>query len=468
MALPPQVIGNIQTAIGCSTLARANGVAVHVIVGDPVCQGDVIETAADGRIGIRFIDGTVFNLSCNTRVVLNEFVCDSTGTLHSALFGVTKGAFAFIAGQVARTGYLKIDTPFGSIRGRAHTGGIGMLSLTALTFSLLKEAQAADPNVTFLDDGSITYKDLEHGAFELVTKEAVPRHIIVEDPGETIVLRPQGSSVSVDQVPNSPARMAELQQAQQEVLATVTKGLGSTGSSTPPSAPSDNALPVQPINFIQNDNSTADATIRSHRYRRSSSSVPETIIGRLPPPAPTPPTLNAVTGPTETDTVAFDVFTPTTGAFSASSPIGAALTFGISGGTASSTVLDGVTFDVSETGSFGTLFVNSTTGAFTFVPDAGAINALTTPTATSFTITVSDGTLSAVQTFTIAINGTNDAAIISGAAAGAAIEAGGFANATPGTTATGTLTATDVDNAPNAFTAVSRQRQARRLTAPSR
>ena len=107
-----------------------------------------------------------------------------------------------------------------------------------------------DPNVTFLDDDSITYKDLEHGAFELVTKEAVPRHILVEDPGQTIVLRPQGSSVSVNQVTNSPARMAELQEAQQEVLANATKGLGPTGSSTPPSV---NSLPVQPINFIQND-----------------------------------------------------------------------------------------------------------------------------------------------------------------------------------------------------------------------
>ena len=128
--------------------------------------------------------------------------------------------------------------------------------LTALTFSLMKDARAADPNVTFLDDGNITYKDLEHGAFELVTKEAVPRHIIVEDPGQTIVLRPQGSSVSVNQVTNSPTRMAELQEAQQEVLATATKGVGSTGSSTPPF---DDALSVQPINFIQNDSTPAGA-----------------------------------------------------------------------------------------------------------------------------------------------------------------------------------------------------------------
>src|SRR6185369_10396069 len=76
---------------------------------------------------------------------------------------------------------------------RANAGGFGMLWLTALTFSLMKEVKAADPNVTFLDDGNITYKDLEHGAFELVTKEVIPRYFLVEDPGQTIALRSQGS-----------------------------------------------------------------------------------------------------------------------------------------------------------------------------------------------------------------------------------------------------------------------------------
>ena len=158
-AVLPQIIGNIQTAIGCATLRRANGIAVQAMAGDPVCQGDVIETAADGRIGIRFIDGTVFNLSGGTRVVLDEFVCDASGTPHSALFAVTRGTFAFIAGQVAKTGSLRIDTPVGSVRGRAHAGGFGMLSLAALTFSFMKEVQAADPNATFLDADSIAYKE---------------------------------------------------------------------------------------------------------------------------------------------------------------------------------------------------------------------------------------------------------------------------------------------------------------------
>ena len=111
------------------------------------------------------------------------------------------------------------------------------------------------PDVTFLDDGNITYKDLEHGAFELVTKEVIPRYLLVDDPGQTIVLRSQGSSVSVSQSTNSAARMAELQAAQQEALATYEKGLGSTGSSTPPAL---EPLPVQPINFIQTDGSAPE------------------------------------------------------------------------------------------------------------------------------------------------------------------------------------------------------------------
>jgi hypothetical protein len=119
-----------------------------------------------------------------------------------------------------------------------------MLWLTALTFSVMKKAQAADPNVTFLDDDNITYKDLEHGAFELVTKEAVPRRIIVEDPGETIVLSKTGSSVSVSPSANTRARMEELQEAQQDVLANLAKGPGATGSSAPPFV---NQLPAQRI-----------------------------------------------------------------------------------------------------------------------------------------------------------------------------------------------------------------------------
>jgi VCBS repeat-containing protein len=68
----------------------------------------------------------------------------------------------------------------------------------------------------------------------------------------------------------------------------------------------------------------------------------------------------------------------------------------------------------------------------------------------SFTVNTEDGT---AQVVTITIHGANDAAVISGTTTGAVIEASCAAPGTP--TATGTLTDTDVDNAPNTFTAVS-------------
>jgi VCBS repeat-containing protein len=328
-----------------------------------------------------------------------------------------------------------------------------MLSLAALIFSMMKDAQAADPDVTFLDDDSITYKDLAHGAFELITKEAIPRHIIVEDPGETIVLSRRGSSVSVTPVANSLTRMEELRAAQQDVLANFTKELGPNGSSSPLFDKS--LLPLQPINFTQPD---APATQKSLAPLEGTFiSVPDIFFIHPPPPPPIPPTLNLGAGPIEIDTVVFDTFSATSGTFSAGSPnSGATLTFGLSGGTAGTTVLGGVTYNVSNTGSFGTLYLNSTTGAYTFVPNNVAINALKSNTTQSFIISVSDGTLSVSQTFAIPIVGVEDAAIISGTTAGSAIEIRGVVNATPGTeTATGTLTDTDPDDPANTFTAVS-------------
>jgi hypothetical protein len=329
VAVPLQLIGSIETAIGCGTLTPASGIAARVVVGYPICPGDVIETGPDGRIGIRFVDGTVFELPPATRVVLNEFVCDPNGGSRLALFGVTRESFAFLAGQLATTGSLRVDAPVGSSRGwdRTHAGGIGMLSLVALTFAAINEAQAADPNVTFLDDDSIAYKDFAHGVFELVTKEAIPRHFFVEDPGQTIVLGSSGSTISVNQVTNSVTRMEELRDAQQGVLVDYAKGPGAHGSSTPYFS---NPLPVQPINFIQIGVPPAQDPLPPIPPIPV---IPEIVVLHPPPPPPPPPpSLNAVTGPTETDTVAFDDFTTTSGVFVASSSIiGAKLTFGISG-----------------------------------------------------------------------------------------------------------------------------------------
>ena len=60
--------------------------------------------------------------------------------------------------------------------------GFGTLSLAALAFATMSDVKASDPNNTFLDDDSTAYKDLEHAVFELWTKKAIPRHIMLRIP----------------------------------------------------------------------------------------------------------------------------------------------------------------------------------------------------------------------------------------------------------------------------------------------
>ena len=70
----------------------------------------------------------------------------------------------------------------------------------------------------------------------------------------------------------------------------------------------------------------------------------------------------------------------------------------------------------------------------------------------SFTALTEDGT---AQVVTITINAQNDAALIAGTSTGSVTEAGGVGNGAPGTpTATGNLDASDVDNANDAWQAV--------------
>ena len=279
VATPPDAVGKIQTTIGPVTVMRAGGVVARVDVGEFVYQGDAIATGADGAVGIIFADGTVFNLSSDARAVLNEFAYDPNGNSNSALLSLAQGKFAFIAGKVAKTGGLRIDTPFASIRGSARDRGVGVLTLAALTFAAIEESQAASRHDAFLDDGTITYKDLPHGTFEIVTRDG--RVIMSDDPGETIVVDPTGA---VTRIPNSSSRMAELQQAQHSALATFSLGQegGAAGGSSSPGF--DIPVQLQPINFSPPRNDAPTDLVTTHITAASSGFIPE-----LKPPEPKPP-----------------------------------------------------------------------------------------------------------------------------------------------------------------------------------
>lgn len=115
-----QVIGHVTKLVGSATAIR-NGVSVILNNGDNVEKGDVVSTGGDSTLGITFIDGTVFGLSSNARMVLNEMVYDPNGSSNSSLLSLVAGTITFVAGETAKHGDMKIDTPVATmgIRGTA-------------------------------------------------------------------------------------------------------------------------------------------------------------------------------------------------------------------------------------------------------------------------------------------------------------------------------------------------------------
>jgi len=155
--LSSKPIGKVVSATGSVTIERAGAVVVQanlagqagqMKVGDLVYQGDVVQTGTDGRLGINFTDGSSFNLSSNARMALNEFVYDPNAKSNSTLFNLTKGTFTFVAGNVAKTGEMKVDTPVATLGIRGTT-----------------------PRVEISDDGSVKFSTLiEEGKSKLAKK----------------------------------------------------------------------------------------------------------------------------------------------------------------------------------------------------------------------------------------------------------------------------------------------------------
>ena len=106
--LDAKPIGKVLNATGSVTIEHASAILVQANlptggigqakVDDPVYRGDLIQTGADGALGIIFADGTSFKISSNARMELNEFVYDPNGNSNSTLFNLSKGSFTFLAG----------------------------------------------------------------------------------------------------------------------------------------------------------------------------------------------------------------------------------------------------------------------------------------------------------------------------------------------------------------------------------
>jgi len=139
----------IEHASAAIVLATVAGESIQTKIGDPVYLGDVVRTGADSRVGINFVDGTSFNLSSNARMTLDEYVYDPAGKSNSTIFNLTRGTFVFVAGQVAKTGDMRIETPVATMGVRGTT-----------------------PHVEISDDGTTKFSNLIEESKNKYTKKS--------------------------------------------------------------------------------------------------------------------------------------------------------------------------------------------------------------------------------------------------------------------------------------------------------
>jgi hypothetical protein len=141
-------IGKIITAAGDITIEHTAAVvavlasvdrSVRAKQGDLVYRGDVVQTGRDGKLDITLTDGTTINISSNARMVLDEFVYDPNSTSNSTFFSLTKGTFNFVAGRVAHTGDMRVNTPVGTMGIRGTAPRVEIAENGTVTFSTLVE-----------------------------------------------------------------------------------------------------------------------------------------------------------------------------------------------------------------------------------------------------------------------------------------------------------------------------------------
>src|SRR5712671_461031 len=197
-----KVVGHVVKTTGSASIVR-NGVTIDVNNGDNIYQNDVVQTGSGSTLGLVLIDGTTFNLTANARLMLNDLVYEANSTSNSSLFTLVQGAANFVAGQVAKTGDMKVATPVAAIgiRGTA----------------VILDISSADGKV------SISVIDQQDGAVHAVQVFNTRGDLIgtVTSNGSTLTLTPTATfEVIAQESSKTVAQIAQEFNAFQQVLST--------------------------------------------------------------------------------------------------------------------------------------------------------------------------------------------------------------------------------------------------------
>jgi VCBS repeat-containing protein len=236
---PGLIIGRVSKLAGSATVIR-NGVSIELNIGDNVRKGDVVQTGSASSLGIVFVDGTVFGLASNARMVLNEMVYDPSGSSNSSLLTLVQGTITFVAGETAKRGDMRVETP------TATMGIRGTAVLVEIDFVVPGTGAVPPVRVQVLvEPGGVT------GSLLLYSKVS-PNTVIgqVSQSGQVTSITGAGDVSTQPAPPLSPEARSIVEQTLREYFPNYNpRSNAPNGSSTPPGGPQNIDPTLDPINF---------------------------------------------------------------------------------------------------------------------------------------------------------------------------------------------------------------------------
>jgi VCBS repeat-containing protein len=311
-----QVIGKCERVGGGASVQHANGVVEDLKGGDVILKGDVVMTSDGSSAVLSLMDGTVFNMGADARMVLNELIYDANSTSNSALISLVKGAFTFVGGAVAHTGDMKVDTPVATmgIRGTAVQTSINADpsgSVYEVSFSLMPDPdghvglfQVLD-RVTGIVIGTVSttanvFNVSPAPGFQVIAQESPKAAAQVQaELAAAQILFPvyQAVAATVTQPPSTPPAPTGPQGGQQQQQTTGQPGGSLTVTQQTPAVVSVDAT----VNTADNTAHATSVTVQPTPTPPTTTPPPTnnpTVIPTPPPaPPPTPPGITATTPP---------------------------------------------------------------------------------------------------------------------------------------------------------------------------
>ena len=142
-------IGEVEDAEEAK-VTRTDGTVEELEEGDPIYQGDIVETGEDGEVAIIFIDESAFSLGDGGRMVIDEMVFNPSEGEGSSSVSLVQGAFSFVSGQIAKTdpNAMSLKTPVATIGIRGTIAGKAAPEGEENTLTLLPDASGTTGEIT--------------------------------------------------------------------------------------------------------------------------------------------------------------------------------------------------------------------------------------------------------------------------------------------------------------------------------